>query len=221
MKKLKKYTIKKLDTNPLFHRYMSDSLFKNLVSLLGSFSFNLVYALGEIICGIYYRSFWFITLGCYYILLMLIRFVLLRGMRNKKKISRGKMYRRCGVMLLFMNMILTGIVVLAVTDNQGAHYAGYLIYAIAAYTFGRIVVQVRKLIKQRNSKNPALTISGVLGFVSSLISMLSLEIAMILQFGNDTNFFRIMTISTGTGVCIIISALAIYMIATRGGKVDI
>ena len=128
---------KKFSSNHIIHRYLSDIWFKTVASLSGSFVFNSLYAIWEIICGVYYQSPWFITLGCYYILLMLARLILLRETKNqgKDKIAEWEKYRACGILLLFMNLILSGIVVLAVTDDQGSHYAGYLIYAIATYTF--------------------------------------------------------------------------------------
>ena len=46
-----------------------------------------------------------------------------------------------------------------------------------------------------------------------MISMISLEVAMIYQFGsNDSNFKLIMTSCTGFGVSLINSLMAIYMI---------
>ena len=46
-----------------------------------------------------------------------------------------------------------------------------------------------------------------------LVSMLSLETAMIAQFGGDDSVFRqIMTSATGAGVCVIVLGMAVYMI---------
>ncbi len=202
--------------NRIIHRYFSDIWFKTSVSLRVSFVFNLLYAIYEIICGVYYESPWFITLGCYYILLMLARLVLLYETKNqaKDKTAEWKRYRICGILLLFMNLVLAGIVVLAVNNDYGSRYAGYLIYAIAAYTFYKVVMAIRNFVKYRNICNSVIVISRVISFVSAIISILSLEIAMILQFGDDEIFFRVMTVITGAGVCIIISAVAIYMIVT-------
>ncbi|MCD8085747.1 MAG: hypothetical protein LUF28_05390 [Clostridiales bacterium] len=46
---------------------------KAFLSLVSSAAVNLLYAVWEILCGIYYHSYWFVTLGCYYLLLMLTR----------------------------------------------------------------------------------------------------------------------------------------------------
>ncbi|MCD7725415.1 MAG: hypothetical protein LUI12_07705 [Clostridiales bacterium] len=200
--------------NPVIHRYLTDNWFKISTSLFSSFAFNLLYAVWEIICGIYYQSYWFITLGCYYMLLMLTRLILLRETHGTKR-TGWKRYRVCGVLLLGMNFVLSGIVVLAVTDGQGAHYAGYLIYAMAAYTFYRTGMAIRNLVKYRSLHNPVLTASKVISFIAAMVSMLSLEIAMILQFTDDQSFLQIMTALTGAGVCLIISGTAVYLIRIK------
>ncbi len=194
--------------------YLSADQRKTFLSPVGSAAVNLVYALWEILCGIYYHSYWFVTLGGYYLLLMLMRWMLLRDMRGGGSLEekKWKRYRACGVLLLFLNLILSGIVVLAVASHQGSRYAGYLIYAMAAYTFSKTGVAIRNLLRYRALHDPILAASKAVSFASALVSTLSLEIAMLLQFGTDEVFFRTMTVSTGSGVCAILSAMAISMI---------
>ncbi|MCC8125543.1 MAG: hypothetical protein LIO47_09030 [Akkermansia sp.] len=205
----------RLHQNPVIHLYLSDAKLRAFLSLLGSFALNFLYALWEILCGMYYQSYWFITLGVYYILLTLIRLMLLREARDQGRAEKTerRRYRACGILLLTMNIILFGIVILAVTGNQAIHYAGYLIYAVATYTFYRIVKAIITLVKYRNWNAPALTASKLISRVAALVSLLSLEIAMILQFGNDREFFQTMTVLTGIGVGVGISAAAICMIS--------
>ena len=227
-----------LRKNPLMDKYLSDNGIKLLASLINSVAFDMLYAIWEIICGIYYQSYWFITLGCYYLLLMLMHMILFRETHRRRKafrydsgekVDRGKeteslekeaesagwkQYRTCGILLLLMNFILSGIVVLALVNHQGSQYAGYLIYAMATYTFYKTGMTIRDLVKYRRSQDPVVMASKIINFVSVMISMLSLEIAMILHFGEEEEFFRMMTIMTGTGVCLVISATAIRMIIT-------
>lgn len=216
MKRLKE----RLHQNPVIHLYLSDAKLRAFLSLLGSFALNFLYALWEILCGLYYQSYWFITLGFYYILLTLIRLTLLRQARYRGQAEQTgrRRYRICGILLLTMNIILFGIVILAVTGNQAIHYAGYLIYAVAVYTFYRVVIAIVTLVKYRHWNAPALTASKVISLVTALVSLLSLEIAMILQFGNDGEFFRTTTVLIGTGVGVGISVAAICMLRTPKNK---
>ncbi len=192
-------------------RYITEDKFRGNVSLCLSLSLNLIYSVWEIVCGIYYRSFWFATLGCYYILLSMLRiFLMWYSMRGRD--MGWRMCRLCGALLLMINLTVSGIVALAVLTNQGKRYAGYLIYAVAAFSFYKITVAVKNIIKHRKSQNASRSITNAICFSSAAVSMLSLEIAMILQFGDDPDFFRQMTILTGAGVCAAISFTGIYII---------
>ncbi|MCD7844495.1 MAG: hypothetical protein LUG57_01285 [Oscillospiraceae bacterium] len=78
----------RLRQNPVIHLYFSDAKLRAFLSLLGSFALNFLYALWEIFCGLYYQSYWFITLGFYYILLTLIRLMLLREARDRGRAEK-------------------------------------------------------------------------------------------------------------------------------------
>ncbi|MCD7755770.1 MAG: hypothetical protein LUJ09_05500 [Firmicutes bacterium] len=197
-------------------RALSDDLQKASLSLAGAFALNGLYAAWEIGCGIYYHSYWFITLGAYYALLTLTRWMLLQPPRGKRQSVRAlwMRYRACGAALLLLNLIPAGMIALAVLEGQGARYAGYLIYAVAAYTFYRVGMAIRNLVKLRRFRNPRLTAAKIISLAAAIISMLSLEIAMLRQFGGDEAFFRTMTAWTGAGACAIVTWLAGSMIVT-------
>ncbi|MCD8015566.1 MAG: hypothetical protein LUG99_20885 [Lachnospiraceae bacterium] len=212
MRRVKKW----LHSNAVIHRCLTDGSYKNRLILYGSLALNTLYAVWEILCGVYYRSFWFVTLGCYYILLSLVRLMLVKETRRdeNKEYTEWWRYRNCGILLLLMNSILCGIVALAVRDNQGSHYAGYLIYAVATYTSCKVGIAIRNFAKNHDFKDPILTASKITSFASAVVSVLSLEIAMILQFDDDLSLLYVMTVTTGIGAGVLISAPAIYMIVT-------
>ena len=54
----------------------------------------------------------------------------------------------------------------------------------------------------------------VINLTAAVVSMLSLETAMLAQFGeDDVKFRQIMTSATGVGVCVIVLGMAVFMIA--------
>ena len=71
-----------------------------------------------------------------------------------------------------------------------------------------------KLVKFRKHGSPILSAAKVINLVAAMVSILSLETAMMAQFGgNDDLFFRKnMTAATGGGVCTIVIGMAIFMI---------
>lgn len=209
---------KKLLTHPLGERYLTDVAFRTELSLYQGFLINLLYIVMKMVSGIYYRSTWFIALSIYYIFLAVMRFLLLWHV-NKKTVgkdmySEWHRYRLCGIVLLFMNQALAGIVVFIVYQNRGYDYPGALIYAMAAYTFYITIIAVLNLIKFRKHGSPILSAAKAINFVAAMVSMLSLTTAMLAQFGreDDPHFRPIMTGAVGGGVCVIVLSMAVFMI---------
>ncbi len=205
--------------NRYMNRYLTDVFFRMHVSLYLSLGINLLYAAMKLFFGVYYRSVWFGTLAVYYFLLAVMRFLLLRHVnRNpigKAFVSEMKRYRLCGVILVLMNIALSGVVVLVVYQNKGFEYAGYLIYIMAMYAFYAIITAVMDVIKYRKYRSPVMSAAKAIKLAAALVSMLSLETAMLAQFDNQSNpvfFRRIMVASTGGAVCLLILAMAVFMI---------
>lgn len=213
-----------LHRNPYIHRYLTDIPFKTHVSLYLSLGINLLFVVMKLFYGVYYRSVWFGTLAVYYIMLSVMRFLLLRHV-NRNRIgtdvfSEWKRYRLCGVILMLMNIALSGVVILVVQKNEGFHYAGYLIYVVAMYAFYNIITAVRDVVKCRRYQSPVMSAAKAIKLAAALVSMLSLETAMLMQFNNraDPEVFRqVMSGATGGCVCAVVLGMAVFMIvkATR------
>lgn len=207
-----------LHRNPYIHRYLTDIPFKTHVSLYPALGINLLFAAMKLFYGAYYRSIWFGTLAVYYIMLAVMRFLLLRYVSHngigKAIFSEWKHYRLCGIILMLMNIALSGVVILVVRENESFHYAGYLIYVVAMYAFYNIITAIRDVVKYRKYNSPVMSASKSVKLAAALVSMLSLETAMLMQFdaGENPPFFRsVMTASTGGGVCAIVLVMAVYM----------
>lgn len=216
--------VKRLLGIQLLNRFLREDVFRAEAGLYQGFVINLVYAGIKLFSGIYYQSLWFITLAVYYILLAIMRFSLLHHVRKKRKAgtdqtSEWSRYRLCGIVLLLMNQVLMGIIVLVVHQNSGFEYPGMLIYIMALYTFYAAIIAVRNVMKFRKYGSPVLSAAKIINLTAALVSVLSLETAMLTQFGaaDDAGFRQIMTASTGAGVMILVLGMAIYMIvhATR------
>lgn len=214
--------VKKLLDIPFVGRYLQEDRFRSEAALYRGFLINLFYAGVKMFSGILYSSVWFVTLAVYYILLAIMRFSLLHHVRKSEgnKASAWKRYRLCGVVLLFMNFALSGIVVLVVHQNRGFEYPGMLIYIMAMYAFYAVIMAVRNVVKFKKYGSPVLSAAKAINLTAAMVSMLSLETAMLTQFGaaDDAGFRRRMTASTGGGVCVIVLGMAVYMIIHATGK---
>ena len=204
---------------PVVGRYFHENIFRAEAALYRGFFINLLYAGIKMFSGIVYKSMWFATLAVYYVLLAVMRFLLLHHVRQvdelgQDKVSEWKRYRLCGMILLFMNFALSGIVVLVVRENSGFEYPGMLIYAMAAYAFYAVITAVYNVMKFRKYGSPVLSAAKVINLTAALVSMLSLETAMLTRFGatDDEGFRLVMMACTGAGVCMIVLGMAVYMI---------
>ena len=209
--------IKKIRENPLGKRLLGDAVFRSEITLHGGLLANLLYVALNLVSGFRYRSAWFVSLAVYYFLLSAMRAVLVRYVHQKKPgqdpVSEFRRYRACGVMLFLMNQALMGIVIYIVNQNRGFSYPGTLIYAMAAYAFYITISAVVNLVKYRQYASPVLSAAKVISLTAALVSMLSLETAMISRFGEkQPGFRRVMTAASGGAVCVIVLLMAVFMI---------
>ena len=208
----------KLRSTPLGKRLLGDVIFRSEITLHSGLCMNLLYTALNLFSGIRYRSTWFIALAFYYMLLSVMRAVLVCYVHSRpigEDISSElRHYRVCGIILLFMNQALVGIVVAMVTQNRGFSYSGLLIYMMALYTFYITIAAVVNVVKFRKHGSPILSAAKVISLTAALVSMLSLATAMLAQFGQDDEeeFRRIMIGAFGGAVCAVVLAMAIYMI---------
>lgn len=200
-------------------RFLTEPLYRAEAALFAGLLINLAYAAIKMVSGIVYHSMWFGVMAGYYLLLSALRYTLLHHTRRspmgQNLLSEWKRYRLCGIILLIMNQALLAVVLLVVYRNRGAEYPGYLIYIMAMYTFYAVINAARNVVKFRDHTSPVLSAAKAVSLIAALVSVLSLETAMLSQFGSaeDPQFRRIMTGSTGLAVCAAVLAMAIAMIA--------
>lgn len=209
---------KKIYSHPVGNRYMTDMAFRTHISLYLSLTINLLYVATNLFSGIYYRSVWFITLASYYIILVIMRFLLLRYVGKigigKDRIKALKRSRVCGIILLPLNIVLYGVVILVIVQGKGFQYNGIFIYVMAMYTFYVTTRAIVNIIRYRKYNSPIMSTTKVISLTASLVSMLSLETAMLSQFGKDMTAEnkQLMIILTGAGVSVIVITMALSMI---------
>lgn len=208
----------KVYSNPLGNRFMTDMPFRTHVTLYSSLIVNLFYAAVNAVSGVLHKSVWFSILALYYTILAVMRFLLVRfasrfgiGRNRFKELRRSKL---CGFILLTVNLSLSGAVLMMVYRNKGFEYHGMMIYVMAAYTFYITVLSVINLLKYRKLGSPVMTMAKIINMAAALVSMLSLQTAMLSEFGAGMSRAdkRFMIIMTGAGVSVIIVTMAVYSI---------
>ena len=208
----------KVYSKPVGRRYMTDMKFRTRISLFGSLVVNLLYVAVNVASGFLYGTAWFFVLAFYYTILAVMRFLLVRfvnrvGIGNDK-IKELRRSRLCGVILLTINLALSGAVLMILYRNKGFEYHGIMIYVMALYTFWVTAVAIKNLIKYRKLGSPVMSMAKVISLAAALVSMLSLETAMFSEFGSEMPPEEqwLFIALTGAGVSIIIVAMSLLCI---------
>ena len=205
--------------------WRSDPRLRVKISLFGTLAWNGLYGIFQLWLGFYHHTFWFYSLGAYYICLGVMRFFLLLHTRKfapgEKMLKELKKYRACGVIFLVMNLALALIIFFMVYWNRTFEHHMITAIAMAAYTFTALTTAIVNVIRYRKYNSPVYSASKAISLAAALVSMLTLESTMLTTFGDGTMTVvaqKWMLGATGGAISVLIVATAIYMIASGTKK---
>ena len=211
--------------NKYARRWQDDTRLRVNVSLYGSLAWNALYGLFQLWLGFYHHTFWFYSLGAYYICLGVMRFFLARHTTRyapgERMQTELKKYRACGIVFLVMNLALALIIFFMVYWNRTFEHHMITTIAMAAYTFTALTTAIINVIKYRKYNSPVFSASKAISLAAALVSMLTLESTMLTTFGDGTMTVvaqKWMLGATGGVVSLLIVATAIYMIVVGTKK---
>ena len=199
-------------------RYASDVRLRINLSLCGSFLLNAVYAAFQLGLGLRHRSAWFYSMAGYYLLLGLMRLMLVKYTRGhapgQQLETEWKKYRLCGVLLLLMTLVLTIFILYFVLRIREFKHHEITTISMAAYTFASLTLAIINAFRYKRYGSPAYSAAKAISLVSAIVSVLTLENAMLTAFGQDNSelFRQIMLGATGAAVVCAVQGIAIYMI---------
>ncbi len=178
-----------------------------LVSLI----FNMVYSAYHIVLGITTYSWWLFSIGIYYAILSIVRFVVLRHKGKKRFVIRF-----VGIMLMVLSISLVGTVILAFVKDRGTEFHLIVMLAIAVYAFTKITLATIKWIKAQKSQSAKLITLRNISFVDAFVSIFSLQRSMLVSFeGMTGSEIRIMNVATGSAVCVIVFLLGFNLVQQK------
>lgn len=206
--------------NERANRIMTDTRHRLGLTTAASFGIDVIWALGNAVSGVQSGSFWFITLAAYYLVLSFIRLPLSRcilsGGTRVDLVREHRLRRRSGILLAVSTPVFAGLVILALRRVGSVSYQGYLVFVVAMYAFYAIIAGSVRFVRDRRSPHPVVSAATTVCLVVAGVSMLSLEMAMLEQFGSgDEELLRLICVgATGALVCIAAFGLGIWMAVT-------
>lgn len=194
-------------------RYLTDTKLKHEVNLgistIINFAFN-IFRLGD---GLMRGAVWEISLACYYLFLVIVKTTLLWNFRYFDQEGEQKIYRRSGLLLLGLAMLLIGMIIQMAVRPTGRNYNGnYMIYLVAAYSFYLIISAVVGMVKYRKSSSATLKVVKSVNLITASVSLLMLQTTMLATFGGDRLMIARMDGLTGAGVVILMVVIAVKLL---------
>lgn len=202
-----------LPANPLVDRIVSDADFRTRLSFSASSVLRVVWAAFNAIMGVTLQSAWYVTLAVYYLFLSIMRGSLVRHLRGGEgeAVARGEAVtqRTVGIMLVVTTVALVGMTVLLNSHEGGFAYGGYLIYAMAAWTFYALISCVARFVRVwRKGAGLFHSSAYAMRLAEALVSMFALEVAMLAAFStSEQETFNMVTINVTGAVILVILAL--------------
>ena len=184
---------------------------RTLKLALGSLAFNIAFATYYLVMGLVTNSWWLLTLGSYYLVLSLVRFMVLRSKSKDRFIAKFT-----GWMLILLSIPLVGTVILSVVGDRGHERHMIVMIALAAYAFTKITLATIKLIKARRSSSATLITLRNISFADAFVSIFALQRSMLVSFeGMTETEIVIMNATLGSAVCVIVFLLGLNLVRNR------
>lgn len=201
-------------------QYKQDRIFRASVNLQLVMVLNYLYAAYNLLIGLQSGSVWLLSLGIYTLMLAIVRTDLTLSHHRGRKLPpdalprhESRCYRRVAWSLLALNVPIGGLTLLMVSGQSVSALPGHLIYLSALYTFVMMFLAISNLIRFRKLGSPILSAAKVLSLVAALLSLLTLQSALIDRFGTAQGSFRLMmTRLTGSAVYASVLIIAVWML---------
>ena len=210
--------------NRYYQLYRNDVQLRVNLSLYATCAFNGAYALLQLCLGVWHRSAWFYAMAGYYLLLAVMRLTLVRHTRihagGEDAPAEWRRYRFCGWLLLVMNLALAVFTLYFVFSIRVFLHHEITTIAMAAYSFTALTVAIVNAVRYRRYGSPAYSAAKAISLASAIVSMLTLENALLTAYGQDNSeFFRQIILGTsGTAVILAVQGIALYMIVNASRK---
>lgn len=179
--------------------------------LLFSVLFNAAFCAYYIIFGIITHSWWSFTVGVYYAILSVTRFIVHQSKENNDLIKN-----HIGVMLMLLSLPLVGTVIFAVVRDRGIIMHMIVMISMAAYSFTKITLAIINLIKARKSDSAKLVSLRNVSLSHACVSIFALQRSMLVSFGDmPQNDIRIFNAVMGAAVCVIVFLLGLNLVKNK------
>ncbi len=207
----------------VFEKFLFTRKMVHEYSFRTGFAVNLAYMLFNAVYGIVFRQIWNMALAAYYLILGATRgIVVYRAFAvdgnkelcyREKQLTKLRIYRCTGIMLIVLNAALTAMVWLMVHyDSAGFRYKGLLIVVASIYTVIKVVMAVYNMVKVKGMSDYCVHAVRSINLTAAIVSTLALHTALLAAASPVWTEIVGSNAVFGTGSCVLIMLIGAYMI---------
>lgn len=206
----------------LFNKIRTSILFSYKYRFFYSVIITISFAVINAFFGIYYLSLWYGAIAAYFIVLALLRIYIFFSNRYINNLDNGierekaKLLIISGCIVIILMITLSVSVIQMVSSEKPIVAGTILAIANAAYAFYKITISIINLVRARRiNESINLTIRCV-GFVDSLVSMLSLTVTLLTTFDDGVDHkMLIIGIATAVSLLILVTGLIMLVLGIK------
>lgn len=171
---------------------------------------DLVYGIVQIVQGVLQGSAWVGGYGIYHLGHAAARSILAwyerRLSRQSDDALRQKLawrcYMVCGFALFGVNLTMTGLAFQMIWLGRSPKYSEIMVIAVAAFTFYKLIMAIIRVAACRRSNSPITGAVRNMALTEALMTLFSLQTALLTTFGQDYEQQFLMNSLTGFAVCL-------------------
>lgn len=219
--KVKAKIISAMKGHEFTNNILSSYGYRTIVFAVVSFLINVAYVAFMAVMAALSDNAWYYAIAVYYVLLALTKGnVFLSKLKSNEDIFQAKAYRASGILLILFTLAFSGVITLVYKSGGTFEYAGVLIYAVAAFTFYKLVMAAINFVKAKKSDDLYVRNLRNVNFAGALISLVSLQVAMFQAFSPEANS-GFANALTGAGVSAVIVAVGVIMVVVANKKIKL
>ena len=181
--------------------YHFQTVYTARISALITFGFTVFNG----VIGVLYRSVWNISICIYYVLLAKVRRIIVRSQRktvdkNQDKEIIKKTYVVTHIILILIDLALVVPITLMVIGARNYTYGMIPAISMAAYTTYRMTMSIIHYFKSKRNENRFIRVIRTINLQDTLVSVLTLQNALIIANGDDMASMMRLTMWTSAGI---------------------
>ncbi len=216
--------VKKVKTgvyaNKYANIYLTDKDLRMRFSMYRGLIINFCFAAFKIVLGLIYHTAWLYAMAGYNVILSIMRFIVIsrsqkKGLSELEQRRRGlQSYKVCGWLVMLLNIAVSVIMYMVIVEKQTIEYHMIVTIGLAAFTFYCFTMAVINMVKYRERKNPVYAAVKCIDMVKAIVSIFTLQVAMLTSFGGQGTAIdnNLMNTLTGVAVTIAINTIGAFMI---------